>query len=113
MIVLTDKTFKKEVVDSEIPVLVDFYAGWCGPCQMLGPVLEDISKDDEYKGRLKFAKLDTEQYSRLVSEHNVQGIPCLILFRNGKESSRIVGFAPRAVIKAKINSALDINGKGS
>jgi thioredoxin 1 len=104
---LTEKTFKKEVLDSKIPVLVDFYANWCGPCQMLGPVLEDISKEPEFKDKLRFTKLDTEKFTSLASENDVSGIPCLIIYKNGKEATRIVGFAPKAVMKAKINSALD------
>jgi len=107
MIILTDKSFKKEVIESKLPVLVDFYADWCGPCQMLGPVLDDLSKDEDYKNKLKFAKLDTEQFGSLAGDNNVQGIPCLIIFKNGKEATRIVGFAPKAIMKAKINSALE------
>ena len=103
---LTEKTFKKEV-SGEIPVLVDFYANWCGPCQMLAPVLDDISKDPDYKGKLNFAKLSTENFPGLAEEFNVQGIPCLIFIKKGKEVGRIVGFAPKPIMKAKINSMLD------
>lgn len=89
------------------PILVDFYADWCGPCRMLGPILDELSKDPDYKGKLEFAKVSTEQYPELAEENAVQGIPCMIFFKNGKEVSRIVGFAPKAVMKAKINSVLD------
>lgn len=107
MIALTEKTFNKEVNGGKTPILVDFYADWCGPCQMLAPVMEELSKDIEFKNKLRFAKLDTEKYSSLASDNNVSGIPCLIFFKNGKEATRIVGFAPRSVMKAKINSALE------
>ena len=78
--------------DEKLPVLVDFYATWCGPCQMISPVLDDISKEPEFNDRLKFGKVSTEDHPELAEEHNVQGIPCLIIFKNGKEMTRIVGF---------------------
>lgn len=106
MIVLDDKTFKKEI-DGKTPILVDFYADWCGPCQMLGPVLADLSTDKDFDGKLKFAKLSTETYPELAEENNVQGIPCMIFFKNGKEVNRIVGFAPKPVMKAKILSVVE------
>lgn len=107
MLVVDKKNFKKEVAESKIPVIVDFYADWCGPCQMLGPVMDDISKDSDFNGKLKFTKLDTEADPDMASHYNVQGIPCLIIMKNGVEATRIVGYAPKAVMKAKINSALD------
>jgi thioredoxin 1 len=107
MELLTEKTFKSDVLGSKTPVLVDFYADWCGPCKMLGPVLDELSKDKDFDGKLRFAKLNTEEYPELIGGYDVQGIPCLIIFKNGKEASRIVGFAPKPVMKAKIQSALD------
>jgi len=106
MIVLTDKTFKSDVLTSKTPILVDFYADWCGPCKMLGPVLEELSKDKDFDGKLKFTKLSTEDHPELAESNNVQGIPCMIIFQNGKEVNRIVGFAPKPVMKAKIQSAI-------
>jgi len=73
---------------------------------MLGPVLDDLSKDKDFDGKLKFAKLSTEQFPELAEENNVQGIPCMIFFKEGKEVGRIVGFAPRPVMKAKIMSVV-------
>lgn len=105
MIILDDKQFKSEIKGTT-PILVDFYADWCGPCKMLGPVLDDLSKDADFNGKLKFGKLSTEQYPELAEENNVQGIPCLIFFKNGKEVNRIVGFAPKPVMKAKIQSVI-------
>jgi thioredoxin 1 len=106
MIVLDNKTFEKET-NNKTPVLVDFYADWCGPCKMLGPVLEELSNDKDFDGKLKFAKLSTETYPELAEENNVQGIPCMIFFKNGKEVNRIVGFAPKPVMKAKIMSVVE------
>jgi thioredoxin 1 len=91
---------------SKTPVLVDFYADWCGPCKMLAPVLEDLSKDKDFEGKLKFAKLSTEMYPELSESNGVQGIPCLIFFKDGKEVNRIVGFAPKPMMKTKISSVL-------
>ncbi|MGV8087045.1 MAG: thioredoxin [Candidatus Woesearchaeota archaeon] len=107
MIVLTDETFKSDVLASKTPVLVDFYADWCGPCKMLGPVLEELSKDKDFDGKLKFAKLSTESYPELAESNNVQGIPCMIFFKNGKEVNRIVGFAPKPIMKAKITGVIN------
>ncbi|GIU69671.1 MAG: thioredoxin [Candidatus Woesearchaeota archaeon] len=105
MNVLTDKTFREAIKKG--PILVDFYADWCGPCRMLSPVLEELSKDPDFKGKLEFAKLSTEDYPELAEENEVSGIPCLIFFKDGKEVERIVGFAPKPVMKSKINAILE------
>lgn len=105
MKVYDDKTFGEAIKKG--PVLVDFYADWCGPCRMLGPVLEELSNDLDFKGKLEFGKVSTENYPELAEQNSVQGIPCMIFFKNGKEVNRIVGFAPKSVMKAKIQSALD------
>jgi thioredoxin 1 len=106
MMLLNEKTFKAETSGSAL-ILVDFYADWCGPCRMLGPVLEELSNDKTFVGKLKFSKLSTETYPELAEKNNVQGIPCMIFFKNGKEVNRIVGFAPKPVMKAKINTVLE------
>lgn len=97
-------SFDKEVRDSKLPVLVDFYADWCGPCKMLAPAFEELSS--EYEGRLKFAKLNTDQAQPLAFEFSVSGIPCLILTSKGKEIGRIVGYVPKPALKAKIDALL-------
>lgn len=105
MRLLTEKEFREAIKKG--PILVDFYADWCGPCRMLSPVLEDLSKDPDFSGKLEFAKLSTEEYPELAEENEVSGIPCLIFFKNGKEVERIVGFAPKPVMKSKINAILE------
>lgn len=105
MNVLNGDQFKKEI-SGKTPILIDFYADWCGPCKMLSPILDDLSKDKDFEGKLKFGKLNTEDYPELAAENSVSGIPCLIIFKNNKEVSRIVGYAPKPIIKAKISSEL-------
>lgn len=100
---LTHDTFPREMISST-PLLVDFWAAWCGPCRMLAPVLEELSK--EYTGRLRFAKLDTEKFPALAEKYEITGIPCLIVFKDGKEVDRIIGFAPKPVLKLKIDAVL-------
>jgi len=101
---LNENNFEKEVLKSTLPVIVDFWASWCGPCQMMAPVFEDVSK--EFAGKIKFAKLSTEDYSDLAANHDITGIPCLIIFKNGKEAKRIVGYQPKEALKNKIREFL-------
>ena len=98
--------FQEEIVESQIPVIIDFWASWSGPCQMMGPVFEELS--NEYEGKLKFVKINTEEEPELTGQFQIQGIPCLIVAKGGKESDRIVGLAPKEILKQKIDAILRV-----
>ncbi len=93
--------FVSEVLQSSQPVLVDFWAPWCGPCRMLAPVVEKVA--GQYSGRAKFVKLNTDENPSLAGEYQVSGIPCLILFKGGQPVDRIVGYVPQNVIETALS----------
>ena len=99
--VITPETFESEVLNSSEPVLVDFFATWCGPCKMVGPVLEKLSED--YAGKVKFAKLDIDTAEALAIKYSVFSVPSMLVFRDGEEKGRIVGARPPTEISKKID----------
>jgi len=103
IISVTDETFEKEVLNSDIPVLVDYWAEWCGPCKMIAPVLEEMA--DDYAGRLKIAKLNIDENEQTPPKYNIRGIPTLMLFKNGNVDATKVG----ALSKSQLSAFLDSN----
>ena len=101
---LSDDTFAKEVEDSPIPVLVDMWAAWCGPCRMIAPVVEQLA--GEFAGRVKVAKLNVDENQRTASRLNISGIPALLIFKDGREVDRIVGLAPKEQIAQRLQRFL-------
>ena len=94
----TDQNFQAEVIDSDLPVLVDFWAAWCGPCRTIAPVVEQLTED--YKGKVKVAKLDVDDNPLTASRYDVMSIPTLLLFRNGTVIDRVVGAVPKQYLTA-------------
>jgi thioredoxin 1 len=103
-ITVTDSTFEKLVVDAEQPVLVDFWAEWCGPCKMIAPVLEEIATDLD--GKLTIGKLDVDENGSTAMAFGVMSIPTLLLFKGGKPVERIVGFQPKQQLVSKLQRHL-------
>lgn len=106
---VTDETFQQEVLASEIPVLVDFYADWCGPCKAAAPVIEAIA--EEYAGRVKVVKVDVDTSSKRAVENGVRGIPNFIVFKDGQRVAQFVGFGEAVAqqIREALNTALASN----
>jgi len=96
--------FDKELSSSKIPVIVDFSADWCGPCQLMAPLFEDLSTI--YAGKLRFLKLDTDEAGEVAERFEISSIPCLILISRGKEVGRLLGFMPKALLIQKIDEIL-------
>ncbi len=101
----SDQTFAEDVLAAGHPVLVDFWAGWCAPCRMLGPIVHEIAR--EYAGRLKVAKVDVDENPGLAARYHIRNIPTLLLFRDGQVVRRIFGYMPKADLKRQIEAAWD------
>ncbi|HCJ10669.1 MAG TPA: thioredoxin [Clostridiales bacterium] len=104
LLTVTDDSFDREVLESDIPVLVDFWAPWCGPCRMIAPVVEELAKD--YEGRLSVAKVNVDENPATAQRYQVMGIPTLILFKNGQAVERFVGYMPKEDLERKIDALL-------
>jgi thioredoxin 1 len=98
----TDANFQKEALESDIPVLVDFYADWCGPCKMMAPVVAELA--DEYAGKVKIGKLNVDEQSETASKYRVMSIPTMMIFKNGTAVDTVVGAVPKKVLQDKLDS---------
>ena len=99
---VTDASFKTDVLESPVPVLVDYWAEWCGPCKMIAPILDDVARD--YNGRLKVAKLNIDENPKTPGEYGIRGIPTLILFKGGNVEATKVGALSKSQLTAFIDS---------
>ena len=100
-VVLTTENFENEVIKSDIPVLVDFWATWCGPCRMIAPVIEEIAHD--YQGKLKVGKVNVDEYGDLAVRFGLNSIPTLLLFKNGELVKKTLGYMPKEDVEKFIN----------
>lgn len=103
-VTVTDTSFKSEVLDSDVPVLVDFWASWCAPCKMIAPIVEELA--GEYAGKLSVRKLDVDENGTIAARYSVMSIPTLGIFRGGELIERIVGYMPKEQLKRRIDAAL-------
>ena len=104
---MSETTFQIDVLESEVPVVVDFWAPWCGPCHMVAPVLEAVA--EKMDGQMKFVKLNTDENQKTAGEYNIQAIPTLLVFKNGEEVDRIVGFKPQDQLEAQLKSFISVS----
>jgi thioredoxin 1 len=103
-IALTEGNFDQEVVKSQMPVLVDFWAEWCGPCKMIAPILDEVAQ--EYDGRIKIGKVNIDDQQGLAAQYGIRAIPTLLLFKNGEVSEQIVGLRSKRDLKASLDKVL-------
>ncbi len=103
-ITLTDDNFESEVLQSDKPVLVDFWAAWCGPCRMVGPIVEELVT--EYEGRAKICKLDVDAAQKTAQEYGIRSIPTLLIFNAGKVADQVIGAVPKGQITQKLDGVL-------
>jgi len=98
---VTDDTFDEEVINSDVPVLVDFWADWCAPCKMIAPIVEELA--GEYDGKIKFAKLDVDTNPKVATTYGIRGIPTLLIFKDGSPVDQVVGAVPKGTLKSHLD----------
>lgn len=102
---LTDDNFEQEVLKSDVPVLVDFWAEWCAPCRAIAPAVEEIA--EEYQGKAKVGKLDVDSNPKVAVEYGIRSIPTLLVFKNGEIAEQIIGAVPKAQLVSKLEGAMN------
>ena len=103
-VTITDANFESEIIKSNIPVLIDFWAAWCGPCKVIAPIVEDLAK--EYDGKVKVGKVDVDNNQQTAIKYGIRSIPTLLIMKNGKVNNTIVGAVPKAQIVQKLKAVL-------
>jgi thioredoxin 1 len=103
-VAVTDANFKAEVLDSEVPVLVDFWAPWCGPCRMVAPVVDEIAA--QYVGKVKVVKVNTDENSATATEYGIRSIPTLMIFKGGQKVDMVVGAVPKTTLSETLQKYL-------
>lgn len=101
---VTDASFKQEVLESELPVLVDFWAPWCGPCRMVAPVVDEIS--EQYQGQVKVVKINTDENPSVASQYGIRSIPTLMIFKGGQRVDMVVGAVPKTTLATTLEKYL-------
>ncbi len=104
LVILQDATFDKEVLKSDVPVLVDFWAVWCGPCKAIAPTVEELAK--QYRGKVKVAKMDVDEHQQVPQQYGIRSIPTLLLFKGGRVVDTIVGAVPKAKLEDSIKKVI-------
>jgi thioredoxin 1 len=104
LVILQDATFDQEVLKSDIPVLVDFWAVWCGPCKAIAPSVEELAK--QYKGKVKVAKMDVDEHQQVPQQYGIRSIPTLLLFKGGRVVDTIVGAVPKSKLEESLKKAI-------
>jgi thioredoxin 1 len=104
IVVLQDATFEKEVLKSDVPVLVDFWAVWCGPCKAIAPTVDELAK--QYKGKVKVAKMDVDEHQQVPQQYGIRSIPTLLVFKGGRVVDTIVGAVPKAKLEESLKKAI-------
>ncbi len=104
VLVFSDSNFEQEVTKATVPVLVDMWAAWCGPCRMIGPVVEELA--GAYQGKMRMGKLNVDDYPQIAAQHRIMNIPTMLFFKGGKEVDRIVGVVPKEELTRRIERVL-------